>query len=336
MFEDGHFYTPSGKAQFIPVHPRFPANVTSDDYPYILNTGRIRDQWHTMTRTGKSPRLSTHIPEVFVQVNPVDASKAGIEDGVLVRVSSQWGQAVAKAMLSDDINQGMVFMPMHWNDQFSSKGSADALVNPAVDPVSGQPEFKHTPVNIQPCKPAWYGFLLSRRRFDMASQNYWSLSRGYDLWRYEMAGDETPEDWAAHARSLLCSSDKDVAWTEYYDKGDQRYRAARMVGDRLESCIFIGPDHHLPNRDWLMALFEKQVLTEQEKAFLLSGRPGDISDDAGASVCACFGVGRNTILKAIKEQGLGSVEDIGKSLQAGTNCGSCLPELKALLEETLS
>ena len=167
----------------------------------------------------------------------------------------------------------------------------------------------------------------------MAPGNYWNLSKGYDLWRYEMAGDEIPDDWAQHARSLLCSNDNNVAWSEYYDQGAQRYRAARLVGNQLESCIFIGPDHDLPNRDWLMALFAKESLSDQEKSFLLSGRPGDTSEDAGASVCACFGVGRNTIIKAIQEKGLTSVDAIGKTLQAGTNCGSCLPELKALLEE---
>ena len=119
---------------------------------------------------------------------------------------------------------------------------------------------------------------------------------------------------------------------EYFDAGARRYRAARMVGDQLESCIFIGPDHHLPNRDWLMGLFDKPALTDQEKAFLLSGRPGDKGSDAGPSVCACFGVGRNTIIKAINDQKLTSVEAIGRVLKAGTNCGSCIPELKALLQ----
>ena len=121
-----------------------PVNAPSDEYPLILNTGRIRDQWHTMTRTGKSPRLSTHIPEVFVQVNPVDAKAHGVEDNELIEVSSHWGRVVSRCQLTDDVQPGMVFIPMHWNDQFSSEGSADALVNPATDPVSGQPEFKHT------------------------------------------------------------------------------------------------------------------------------------------------------------------------------------------------
>lgn len=333
MFEDGRFFTPTGRARFVAVEPRPAAVAVSEAYPLVLNSGRVRDQWHTMTRTGKSPRLNTHIAEAFVQIHPADADRIGIDDHQLVDIRSAWGSARVRAQVTEDTRPGNVFMPIHWNDRFASSARVGALVNDARDPLSGQPEFKNTPVSIAPCEPAWHGFLLSRRRFDMSTQSYWSLSHGYDLWRYEMAGDEMPDDWAAHARSLLCADDRDVAWMEYHDRGRHHYRAARMVGERLESCIFIGPDHHLPNRDWLMALFEKDRLDQADKAFLLSGRPGDSGEDAGASVCACFGVGRNTLVKAITEQGLQSVEDIGKALQAGTNCGSCIPELKALLEQ---
>lgn len=331
MFEDGIFFTPSGKAQFVPITPRPPAHATSELFPLILNTGRLRDQWHTMTRTGRSPRLTAHEPEPFLQIHQRDAAYYAISDGELVNVGSQWGAAVVRARVSEDVKPGMVFMPIHWSNQFASSARADALVNPDRDPYSGQPEFKHTPVNISACRKAWYGFLLSRRRFQMSLKGYWSVSLGDGLWRYELAGDELPQDWATHARELLCSREDNVAWTEYFDRGSRRYRAGRMVGDRLESCIFIGPDHQLPNRDWLMKLFARERLSEQDKAFLLSGRPGEKGEDAGPAVCACFGVGRNTLLKLIHSGEVSTVAEIGKRLNAGTNCGSCIPELQALL-----
>ncbi|HEX5637558.1 MAG TPA: molybdopterin-dependent oxidoreductase, partial [Gammaproteobacteria bacterium] len=331
MFEDGKFFTLSGKAQFVPVTPQAPANVPSELFPLILNTGRLRDQWHTMTRTGRSARLSAHEPEPFLQLHKRDAAYYSVSDGELVNVSSAWGTAVVRAKVSDDIKPGMVFMPIHWSNQYASCARADAIVNPVCDPYSGQPEFKHTPVNIGASRKAWYGFLLSRRRFQMSLKGYWSMSLGDGLWRYELAGDELPQDWATHARELLCSKDDKVAWTEYFDRGTRRYRAGRMVGDRLESCIFIGPDHQLPNRDWLMKLFAKERLSEQDKMYLLSGRPGEKGEDAGPAVCACFGVGRNTLLKLIHSGEVSSVAEIGKRLNAGTNCGSCIPELQALL-----
>jgi len=333
LFEDGKFFTASGKAQMIPITPDGPANPVSKKFPLILNTGRIRDQWHTMTRTGKSPKLSTHLSEAFIQVHSSDASQYNISVDNLVKVSSAWGEAMVRARIDDDVPEGMVFMPMHWNDQYASNALVDNLVNPDRDPFSGQPEFKHTPVMIKAVKKSWYGFLLSRRQLDLSSQDYWNLNKGHSLWRYEIAGNETPDCWAEHARNLICAHEEKVTWMEYLDQSAKQYRAARMVGNQLESCIFISPNEHLPNRDWLMALFDKTDLDDKDKAFLLSGRPGEATDDAGASVCACFGVGRNTILKAIKEKKLQSVGDIGNALQAGTNCGSCIPELTALLKD---
>ncbi len=333
LFEDGKFYTASGKAQMIAIRPRPPAQTVSTEYPLVLNSGRIRDHWHTMTRTGKSPRLSTHISEAFIQIHPADAAQYGIAAHDLVCVQSEYGDMTVRACITDDVQRGVVFSSMHWNDQYASNAVTDKLVGSAVDPISGQPEFKYTPVMIRRVEKAWYGFLLSRRQLDLSGQDYWNLNKGHHLWRYEIAGNETPQNWAAHARSLLCASESEVSWMEYFDPSAQTYRAARLVGDVLESCIFIGPSPDLPDRDWLMALFDKSALNDKEKAVLLSGRPSEVSDDAGATVCACFGVGHNTIAKAIQSRGLSSVDDIGKALQAGTNCGSCIPELKALLAE---
>ncbi len=333
LFEDGKFFTASGKAQMIPIIPRPAANALSDEYPLILNSGRIRDQWHTMTRTGKSPKLSTHIPEAFIQIHSKDAQLYNIVEDDLVNVSSAWGEVTVRSNITNTVPAGMVFLPMHWNDQYASNAVVDKLVSSAIDPISGQPEFKHTPVSIKAVKKSWYGFLLSRRQLDLSSQDYWNLNKGHQLWRYEIAGYQTPENWAENARNLLCAHEDDVSWMEYFDQSAKRYRAARLVGSQLESCIFISPDPHLPNRDWLMALFDKVNLDDKDKAFLLSGRPGDASDDAGISICACFGVGRNTILKAIEDDNLDSIEAIGKALQAGTNCGSCIPELRVLLNE---
>ncbi|VAW62373.1 Assimilatory nitrate reductase large subunit [hydrothermal vent metagenome] len=333
LFEDGKFFTASGKAQMIAVKPRQAANPTDKQYPLILNTGRIRDQWHTMTRTGKSSKLATHMPEAFVQIHPLNAAEYKIVADDLVEVSSRWGSVNVRVCISDDVPAGMVFMPMHWNDQYASNAVVDKLVNPDCDPISGQPEFKHTPVVIRVIKKVWYGFLLSRRQVNFSKDNYWNLNKGHKLWRYEIAGNDTPQCWAENARALLCEQDENVSWMEYFDESAQCYRGARLVGEQLESCIFIGPKPQLPERDWLMALFDKPCLDEKDKVFLLSGRPGDDKDDAGPSVCACFGVGRNTLLKAIKEDKLDSVDAIGKALQAGTNCGSCIPELAALLKD---
>lgn len=332
MFSDGRFFTPSGKAKLLPIKPRLPVNSPDENFPLILNTGRIRDQWHTMTRTSLAARLSEHSPEPYVSIHPEDALRYGIKDETLVRVFSRWGEMIARARFDSGLRPGDLFAPMHWNEQFSSCGKADAVVNPEVDPFSGQPELKHTPVRVAPFRTLWHGFILSRRELQLHGISYWAKATGNGFYRYELAGEQMPGDWPAWARSYLCASDDDVNWVELLDVGAQKYRGVRMTGSQVESCIFIAPDHALPSRSWLASLFEKETLDDDERRALLTGKPPVGQIDTGRVVCACFNVGENTIRDAIKKHNLKSVDGIGKCLNAGTNCGSCVPELKQLLD----
>ncbi|MCR4346289.1 MAG: molybdopterin-dependent oxidoreductase [Sulfuricaulis sp.] len=332
LFGDGAFFTPSRRARFLAITPRPPAHPTDTQYPLVLNTGRVRDHWHTLTRTGLAARLSAHTIEPCMEIHPQDAVSFGVADGALARVASKWGQSTVRVRVTDTQRRGSVFVPMHWNDQFGSSGCIDAVVNPATDPVSGEPEFKHTPVRVEPLNPKWYGFLLSRRQLIPGTATYWTAARGANLWRYELAGDELPQDWATAARTVLCAQDEKVEWSEYFDKTARRYRAARLTQGKLESCIFIGPNPELPPRDWLAGLFALEALDTPTRAGLLAGLPPKGSRESGRQVCACFGVGEVAILEAI-QSGCATAADIGARLKAGTNCGSCLPELKALLAQ---
>jgi assimilatory nitrate reductase catalytic subunit len=334
LFSDGRFFTASGKARFVPVAGKGPAHAPCAEYPLVLNTGRVRDHWHTMTRTGKSPRLAGHTLEPYAELHAADAARHGIQPGGLVQIDSRWGRVVVRARISDAQRPGSLFVPIHWNQQFSSLASVDQLVSPVTDPISGQPEFKYTPVRIAPSAARWYGFILSRRRLALRHSGYWACARGKDLWRYEIAGSEAPQDWAATARGLLCTDSQQVEWIEFADRATPRYRAARIEGGRLESCVFIGPDIRLPERDWLATLFEQATLDERQRRSLLTGRSDDGRPDAGPLVCACFGVGRNTIIEAIRRDGCTTPEALGNRLKAGTNCGSCLPELRSLILQT--
>ncbi|MDH5392368.1 MAG: molybdopterin-dependent oxidoreductase [Gammaproteobacteria bacterium] len=333
MFSEGEFFTESKKACFISVDSFANKKPVYDEYPLLLNTGRVRDQWHTMTRTGKSSTLSAHVIEPYAEVHPEDAKQYGLVDKALVSVSSVKATIVVRVVVSDTQQKGSVFIPIHWNDRFSSKAYVDSLVSAKCDPLSGQPEYKKTDIKLQAYKANWYGFLISRRRHDIKDARYWASSKGAGFWHYELAGDASDENWAACARRLLCSDAQQVNWIEYFDKGERRYRAARIENDRLESCLFIGPDLSLPGRDWLAQLFKSDTLSETERHSLLTGKPADAKEEAGKVVCACFGVGIKTIKNAIIENKMTSVEEIGVALKAGTNCGSCVPELKKIIRD---
>jgi len=332
MFSDGKFYSASGKARFIAIEPRGPAVPVTEEYPLVLNSGRIRDHWHTLTRTGRSARLSAHISESFVEIHPQDAAQQSLVDKSLARVVSQWGEVLVRVNVTEHQRQGSIFIPMHWNRQFASAACVDSLINAATDPVSGQPEFKHTPVRIEAYEPEWHGFIMSRRNLSMKNASYWACSRGHGYWKYEIAGTDLPQDWASCARSLLCSTDQNVGWVEYFDNAAKRYRAARVVDSKLESCLFIGPDINLPPKDYLTDLFLKDELTDRDRSSLLTGKPYAVAEDRGRVVCACFNIGYNQIIRAIEEKKLLTAEAIGECLKAGTNCGSCVPELKEILK----
>jgi len=365
LFCDGKFYTPSGRARMVAVAPRLPAVPTDDEFPLVLNTGRIRDQWHTMTRTGKVPRLNAHSYEPYVQVHSSDAQQ--LQNGGLARLTSRHGTMLARVQVSEDQRPGSVFVPMHWNDVFAKAARVDALVAPITDPISGQPESKHTPVRVEPYQPAWQGFVLSRERLDMADASYCACTQGAGYWRHEIAGETTPDDWRGWVQTALqllspargkggmgvepgdgvdftpslalplqrggSNAENSCQWLEYRDAAMGRYRAACIQAGRLEAVFFIAPDQRLPEREWLASLFGPSVLEPADLAGLLAARPPKgAAADTGRIVCACFSVGEKTISNAIKNQGLQSVEAVGQCLKAGTNCGSCVPEIRRLLE----
>ncbi len=337
LFTDHTFYTHNGKAKFIAITPRQRANITSPQYPLVLNTGRIRDQWHTMTRTGRSSRLHSHMSEPMVYVNPVDAKKYSLTSGALAQLSSQWGTMLARISINDDTRIGDVFVPIHWNRQFATDSRVDALVNPAVDPVSGQPEFKHTPITIKSANFSWFGFAISRTDIDIKTLEqrgivYVCKIKIDNAWRYEIAAHKAI-DFDQLAKSLAPEGLQPAMYT---DTSQSRYRYAYVDQQTLTACLFIEADHTLPPRNWLVSLFNiPDKLTKEVRSSLLAAKPKEGGEDCGETICSCFNVGINTITTAIKEKDLKSIDAIGECLKAGTNCGSCKPELKQILAQNM-
>ncbi|CAG0950140.1 hypothetical protein GPROT1_00031, partial [Gammaproteobacteria bacterium] len=321
LFGQGGFSHPDGKARMVALVPKPPVASLDAAYPFILNTGRIRDQWHTMTRTGRSPRLNRHLPEPYAEIHPEDAARLGLQTGGLVRLESRFGQALARVKSSPDQQPGSVFMPMHWSGHYAKDALVNALVNPVVDPVSGEPESKHTPVRLSAYRPAWHGFLISRQARQIEGVAWRVEIRGEGYWLYELAGENVPADWQAWAKGLLPSSGEDQEWLEYADPSQGRYRCAQLSRGRLLACLFVSPTHELPARDWLAGLFAQASLDPKSRQGLLAGRPVSAGEDQGRVVCACFSVGYNAIARAISQQGCATPGQIGAKTKAGTNCG---------------
>ena len=328
LFADGGFFSNDHKARF--VAPEIPAlrTETTAARPLRLNTGRIRDQWHTMTRTGASPRLSQHLPEPFVEVHPDDAARSGVVDGGFARVTTDYGQCTLRVAVSDRQQRGMLFAPIHWSEATATASRVGSLVAPITDPFSGQPENKATPASIAPYEYVFRGFALSRTPLDLPAHAWWARVAVNGGHGYLFADNADLMDWQSWLKAAAAS---DLA--EYSDFGGGVYRAAAFSNDRIETCLFVGPARDAGDWNVVKGLFATEALNDEQRRALLSGKSTDGLASAGPIVCACFGVGRTAICEAIAA-GARSAAEIGVQLKAGTNCGSCIPELKRLIAQT--
>ena len=336
MFGDGKFLHPDGKARFVALTPRLPENAPTQEHPLVLNTGRVRDHWHTMTRTGKSARLSAHMPEPYAEINTADALRYKVRAGELATLRSKWGSIVVRVRTGADNPAGQVFAPIHWNRAFASDARVGAVTNPVVDPISGEPELKHTPVSIEHFEAEWYAVMLTRSVRPPPVTQWWTKVQGDKFVRYELAGNHS-RDWSIEARRLLdvpaAEVLTDVDWIEYRDPARRVYRAAWFVHDRLEGCIYFDRLPALPERAWLARMFTPAKLDKAARASLMAGRELE-GVDQGALVCSCFGVGANPIAACARELGAAATPvEIGKRLKCGTNCGSCIPEIQGIIGE---
>jgi assimilatory nitrate reductase catalytic subunit len=333
LFAGGKFLHADGRARFIALAPRAPRHPVSEEFPLVLNTGRVRDHWHTMTRTAKSARLSAHIAEPYVEVHVADAMRFAVRAGELAHVRSAWGSMVVRVRTDGEVTPGTVFAPIHWSDAHASDARVGALTNPVVDPVSGEPELKHTPVAIEPFIADWHGVICSRAPVAPPDVAWWTRVTGAQYTRYELVGRSRP-DWEAAARAMLgIPSTPDTDWIEYRDPARGLYRGAWIANERLMACIYIDGRPTLPDRGWLAELFGARKLTPPMRASLLAARALEGSDQ-GALVCSCFGIGRNAIAACARQLGrAANPAEIGKRIKCGTNCGSCVPEIQAIIAD---
>ncbi len=332
FFARGTFFTSDRRARFVAVQPA-PGQIMGETQPFILNTGRVRDHWHTMTRTAMSVRLSQHLAEPFVEIHPRDADRFGIGHADIVRVMTAHGEVLVRALLSERQARGSLFVPMHWNDQFAARARVDALVPARTDPVSGQPALKSAASRIERFDAASYGFAVTRSRPRAIGADYWAAARCAGGWRIELAFASERSDWQAVAAQLFGAS-ADLQWLAYHDEAARQHRFASFDGKRLAGALYLAAEPVAVSRGWAVDRLSAGTLSPDERLAVIAGRPGGGVADRGATVCSCFNVGANQIAAAAR-QGCASVAAIGEALQAGTNCGSCRSEIRQIIDASL-
>jgi len=331
FFAHGKFFTPDLRARFVATPVRASANTVTRNAPLLLNTGRIRDQWHTMTRTAKTPRLMNHIGEPFLEIHPRDAAARGLAPADLCEVSSPLGSVLLRTLITTRQAPGRVFAPMHWTGQYASKGRVGALIAAHVDPHSGQPELKRMPVQVKHFAAQFHGFAVSIKKPLDTPTEYWALAPARGGWRLEFSGTKSPADWAAFARALLGADNAELL--AYRDTARTNYRFAAFAGGQFLGALFVGAEPVAVSRGWLAGLLLGPLMDASSRLAVLAGRAGQGIADQGAIVCACFEVGRNRITDAIVA-GAQTVSAVGAATGAGTNCGSCRAEIGGIVDAT--
>ncbi|MEQ4597358.1 MAG: molybdopterin dinucleotide binding domain-containing protein, partial [Methylobacteriaceae bacterium] len=297
--------------------------------PLVLNTGRIRDHWHTMTRTGKSQRLSAHRAVPFVEIHPDDAARYRLSDGGFARVATDLGSAILEVTVTDAVLPGSIFVPMHWSDMTASDGRAAALARGIPDPVSGQPELKATPASVEAVAYRSRGYLLTRDAQAAPAGWWWAratVSGGSGL---IFATQEGSREMALSVRGMFPGHEL----AEYVDHARGLYRCVVTRDDHLVAALSVAPGDRRPDWELAKGVFAAPDIEAIDRRTLLSGRAATAS--TGPVVCACHGVGLDVITATIAA-GAGSVEAVGAACKAGTNCGSCIPEIRKLLSPALA
>ncbi|SEA93479.1 nitrate reductase [Paraburkholderia sartisoli] len=336
-YTDGVFATQDGRARFHAT-PWLPvAEATSARFPFHLLTGRLRDQWHGMSRTGRVGKLFSHTPAPALSMQRGDAARRGFIEGDLVRVSSRRGNLVLPVQLTDDVQSGTVFAPMHWSAQFLASGGINETTIPAVDPASFQPELKHAAVRIEPVELPWR--LVAARRGDVHALqaavqpllkecSYAAISIEEDgLIVLRAAHDDEPADWLPRLYEAL---DLPVG------EDTLEYRDARRGLDKrvvwreniVDGFVFAGD---VANADALLARL-RDATPWSGPRFAVFSKQKQTNVARERVVCNCMQVGESRIREAIAAGA--TLPELKTKLGCGTVCGSCVPELKRMCEAT--
>ncbi len=359
LYADGVFQTPSGRAQFFAEGYRPVAEPVDARYPLRLTTGRLRDHWHGLSRTGNVAALFGHVPEPRLGMNANDLARRGIRAGDLVRVESRRGALHVIVEEDEAVRSGQAYLPMHWGKRFlggrASEG-VNTITTAAFDPVSKQPELKHAAVKVVAVDLPWR--LVAFAECDAASvlDGLQELQSGVTFASTVLIGRDRPgilfraahstsppAEWFAALDALLALESEDVL--RYDDRRLGHSRRIRIAGDRLLSVRLTGGAAALTSGEWLRDWLVSGNSIAEVRHFLLApehrgqttcSKDGNKWSVPGRVVCQCFNVSEPEILGALP----GCHGDAGArlaglqaQLKCGTNCGSCLPELRALVEK---
>jgi assimilatory nitrate reductase catalytic subunit len=362
LYEDGVFPTADGRARFAAVRYRPVAEPREARYPFSLNTGRLRDHWHGMSRTGTLGRLFGHVAEPAIELHPQELVRLRLEAGDLVHVTSRRGSIVLPVQASESVAPAQAFIAMHWGEEYVSgltgTGSAAAGVNaltvPAFCPSSKQPELKHAAVKILKAELPWRLLALAWLPEGQALRVREALRPLMGAFAYAAcvpfgrepssqvgllfraaAYEAAPDAVIEQIEAALGLTGRDTL--RYADRKRGQRRVMRLQRDgadtRLTGCVLAGD---ISAEAWIKTLLQDGLPAQTYGRLLLA--PGARAPVAiasrGRQVCTCFDVSEPQIEQTLSQCSGGEEQRLAQlqqTLRCGTNCGSCVPELRKLV-----
>jgi assimilatory nitrate reductase catalytic subunit len=348
-FSDHRFSYPDGKARFQTLdRSRLPEQIDAR-HPFLLITGRLRDQWHGMSRTGRIPQLFRHDPEPVVCMNRTDLERRGWHEGDLLRLRSRRGELILPVAAADEVRSGHLFLAMHWGRRSLSGEGSNALTLAATDPLSKQPHLKHAAVRVEKCNLPWRTVILRRSdhpdnpiepllqwqaalRPLVANFPYAALTLDEGRWpilRVTLAHSTPPEDeLLERLASLLALSGPELL--QYEDRSNHILKRARIAERQLTGILLSG---ETAAAHWLCEAIKNGTQTDTFHRWLFAPLAEPPLADLTSSriVCNCRMVSETAIRSAVAAGA--DLERLQAELGCGTVCGSCLPEIRKITLE---
>jgi len=342
LYTDGVYPTPSGRARFALTDHKPTAEKTDARYPLHFNTGRLRDHWHGMTRTGRVPQLYGHVEEPLLAMNALDMRRRGLADGDIARVSSRRGEIAVRVAASEDMRAGQTYLPMHWGSQFMNSPGANALTVPDFDPQSRQPELKHAAVRVDKLDLPWEMVVMRAvseadapavlaaaqpllAEFGYATLGLFGREHPAVILR---AANAVPAAEELVERIDRCFVFDPAASLSYADARRGVAKRVTVADGRVAGVRLSG---ETAARDWLKQAVAEGMAIDTVRRWVLApvSTPPAGSNTRGRIVCNCHDVSENEISAEVAAGAdLSALQD---KLKCGTECGSCVPELKRLV-----
>ena len=340
LYADGVYPTDSGRARFHAVAYCPVAEPVDARYPLHLNTGRLRDQWHGMSRTGLVSRLYAHVEEPLLSMCKQDMERRKFQDGDLVRVKSRRGSLILKVQASDELRAGQTFIPMHWGGRFMAGHGVNTLTLDVVDPVSKQPEFKHAAVQVEKAELPYRRTIMRRGegtallaraqpylgQFTFASASL--TGRDNTVLVLDAASEGPLPESLVQEMDVAFGLDDPLLTMNYQDARRGIWKKVRVDDGVITGARLSG---ETAARDWIKNLIAEGASALAVRSWLLApvAQPPEGQTGRGRIVCNCLNVAKADIVEAI--HGGADLAALQHTLKCGTECGSCVPELRKLI-----